>query len=138
MKQLLYLFVLAFFPAAVAGTIAIDVLPTSQSANNGNPLSVTLEIFGLSAGTAPSVGTFDFDLGFDPTLLSFMNATYGTGVDIFGLGDLQFTTPGTGTVNLFEVSLDSASDINSFQPASFVLATLSFMALADGTSISFQ
>ena len=135
MKNSLGLCALSLLVAcAGAHAAAIQVLPLSQNVNAGDPFIVTLQISGLGAGSAPSVGTFDIDLGFDSSLVSFVSTAYGTGLDIFGLGDLQFTTPGAGTVNLFELSLDGATDLNSLQPASFVLATLSFSALANGTS----
>ena len=59
---------------------------------------------------------------------------YGDQLDIFGLGSIQATTVGTGTVNLFELSLDSATDLNDLQAGSFVLATLTYELLARGTS----
>ena len=119
---------------ALANPITIQVLPASQNVNVGDPVTLTLQISGLGTGTAPSVGTFDIDVAFDPTLLSLTNTAFGTSLDIFGLGDIQIATPGTSTVNLFELSLDSDSDLNSLQPASFVLATLSFTALGNGIS----
>jgi hypothetical protein len=125
--------------AVLAGSLCvhaatITIVPTSQNIAVGNQFVVGLQISGVGAGSAPSVGTFDLDLGFDPLLLSFVGATYGTGLDVLGLGSIQSTTPGGSSVNLFELSLDSAADLNTLQPASFILATLTFDALANGTS----
>lgn len=134
MSRLNYLVLVGMLAASALHGASILVTPATQNTTSGAQFVVDLQISGLGNGTAPSVGTFDLDLGFDPLLLSFVDATYGTGLDVLGLGSLQFTTPGTGTVNLFELSFDSASDLNTLQPASFMLATLTFEALADGTS----
>jgi len=95
---------------------------------------VTISIDGLGAGTAPSLGTYDVNLGFDPLLLSFVSATFGNQLDIFGFGDIQTVTPSTDSVNVFELSLDSATDLNNLQLSAFALATLTFDTTAMGTS----
>ena len=43
-------------------------------------------------------------------------------------------TPSVGAVNVFELSLDSETDLNNLQADSFTLATLTFDALAIGSS----
>jgi hypothetical protein len=63
--------------------------------------------------TAPLLAP-DINFGFDPTLLSCSSIVFGNQVDISGLGDIQSVTPGTGTVEVFELSLDSAAELNSF------------------------
>lgn len=118
---------------AVFGT-TITVLPSTQNVNAGDQAVVSLSIAGLGDGAAPSVGTLDIDIAFDPTILAFNAATFGNQLDILGLGDLQFVTPGLGTVNLFELSLDSASDLNSLQAPAFLLATVTFDTIGTGTS----
>lgn len=102
----------------------ITVLPSTQDVNTFSQAIVSLNIAGLGNGVAPSVGTVDMDVAFDPTILALNAVTSGNQLDILGLGDLQFTIPGVGTVNLFELSFDSASDLSSLQAPAFVLATL--------------
>lgn len=121
--------------AVVAHAASITVVPTNQSVNVSQQFLVDLQISELGAGAAPSLGTFDIDFSFDPGILSFVSATYGKGLDVGGLGSLQVTTPGVGMVNLFQLSLDSAADLDALQPASFVLATLRFNGLSSGTSV---
>jgi hypothetical protein len=55
-------------------------------------------------------------------------------LNLEGFGTISSTTPGTGTTELFELSLDSASALTSSQASSFTLATLMFNAVATGTS----
>lgn len=112
----------------------LTVTPSAQTVDVGDAVSVDLRISGLGDGAAPSVGVFDIDFTFDPSLLSFSTVSYGTGLDVLGLGSLQATTPGAGTVNLFELSFDTADDLNAFQSDSFTLATLTFNTLAFGAS----
>lgn len=125
----------AILAYASAQAAVLSVLPSSQTVNSGDTLSVDLRMSDLGDGTSPSIGVFDIDLLFDPLLLSFGSATYGTGLDVLGLGSLQIATLGVGSVNLFELSFDTIDDLNTLQPAAFTLATLTFTALADGTSV---
>lgn len=126
--------VLALCTALPASAITIGFNPSSQSVSVGPTTTVDLVISGLGDFAAPSLGTFDLDVGFDPSILSFIGATFGDQLDLFGLGSLQFVTPGVGTVNLFELSFDFASDLDTLQINSFLLATLSFDTLAGGSS----
>ena len=122
------------FVCAPAHAGLLSLAPSPQTVNAGATLSVDLQISGLGDGTSPSIGVFDIDVFFDALLLSFDDATYGAGLDVLGLGSLQITTPGGGAVNLFELSFDTAAELNALQPAAFTLATLHFTALTAGTS----
>jgi hypothetical protein len=54
--------------------------------------------------------------------------------DLFSLGSVTSTTPGAGSVNVFELSLDSPSDLNGLQASAFTLVSLTFNTIAVGTS----
>ena len=125
---------LALCVALPASATTINFSPSSQSVNVGTTTTVDLVISGLGGGAAPSLGTFDLDIGFDSSILSFSSATFGNQLDLFGLGDINSVTPGVGTINLFELSLESAADLDSLQAGAFTLATLSFTALSNGSS----
>jgi hypothetical protein len=113
----------------------ISVLPGSQvSVSTGDSVQIDINVSGLGAGTAPSVGVYDVALAFDPTILSFTNVSWGTGLDTFGLGDIRTVTTSAASIELFELSLDSPGDLNAFQPASFLLASISFTGINAGTS----
>ena len=136
MKRFIWLPVLALLAIFALGSpahaILLELTPTPGTVPVGSPVSVALSISGLTGDLA--LGTFDLDVTFNPVILSFSGATYGTGLDVLGLGDIQATTPGSGSVNLFELSLDSPTDLATLQPDSFLLATLSFDTLAPGIS----
>jgi hypothetical protein len=109
----------------------------SETIDPAGTATIALDISGLTPGTT-ALGTFDVNIGYDPGVLSFASATYGDPV----LGDqlnfnglaLNATTAGTGTTELFELSLDDPSTLLSSQPANFTLATLTFNALTSGAS----
>jgi hypothetical protein len=123
--------------AARAATITLVVTP--QSAPGAN-VDVALRIADLVDAAAPSLGTFDLDVAYDPTVLGSPSVVFGDPVlgdqlDLFALGALGPTaTPGFGSINLFELSLDSVADLNSLQAGAFTLATLTFAPLSFGTS----
>lgn len=117
-----------------ASAIALEFTPSSQVVNVGDTATVDLVISGLGDGVAPSLGTFDLDVGFDSSILSFSGATFGDQLDLFGFGGLRDVILGVGSVNLFELSFDLVDDLNDLQLDSFVLATLSFSTLSAGSS----
>jgi hypothetical protein len=124
---------------APASATTINFAPVTQDASLGTSFTVAITISGLNDFTAPSLGVFDVDVNFDPSILSFGSVSYGDPIlgdqlDLFGLGSLTATTLGTGFVNLFELSLDSIDDLNGSQAGDFTLATLGFDALAVGVS----
>lgn len=125
---------LAICLALPASATTISFSPSSQSVNVGSTTTVDLIIYGLGDGAAPSLGTFDLDIGFDSSILSFNSATFGNQLDLFGLGAINSVTLGVGTINLFELSLESVADLDSLQTGAFTLATLSFTAISDGSS----
>src|SRR5262249_7665852 len=124
----------------VAAPATITVFPSAPTVSLGNQVNVSLFISGLGSFAAPSVGTFDLLVSFDPTILSlhsvnFGDPTLGDQLDPTGLGNtISFSTPGFGTVGLFDLSLASASDLNNLQPASFILGTVIFVTIGTGTS----
>jgi hypothetical protein len=122
-----------------AFAVLIEVVPSASEIGPGDPVTVRLAISGLGAGSAPSVSTFDLDAGFDPSVLAFAGAGFGDPslgdqLDVLELGSQFLATPGSGTVNLFEISLDSAANLNALQASAFVLATLTFEAVGPGES----
>jgi hypothetical protein len=133
-------FVLGGCPAVFASTITVSVFPSSQAVTLGSLVNVALEVAGLGAQAAPSLGTFDLNLDFDPTILSFNSTVFGDPIlgdqlDPTGLGNtINFSSPGSGTVELFDLSLDTASQLNGLQPAAFILGSLAFDTIGAGTS----
>lgn len=125
---------------AAQSAITLSLDPANQEALTGSSFDVRLIIAGLGGGGPPSLGTFDVDVSFDPSILSFNTATFGDPLlgdqlDLGGLGSVIEVTSKDGTINLFELSLDSAADLDTLQTAGFVLATMNFKALTTGSTV---
>ncbi len=121
--------------AGGANALSLTIEPPTQTAPLAAIVSVDLVIGGLTAGGPSSLGTFDLDIGFDDTVLTFQGATFG---GFLGTPGVQ-TTNGSGLlaadlVDAFEVSLLTPAGLDALQPASFTLATLFFWGAAPGTS----
>lgn len=118
--------------------IILSLQPPSQSVTQGPQLTVDLDIVGVAH--PPSLATFDVKVAFDPTILSFDTFVFGDPVrgdqlDPTGRGNtITVITPGVGTTELFELSLDSSSTLNSLQASGFTLGRLTFSTIALGTS----
>lgn len=126
--------------ALVAGAICasapvqaavLTLKPSVAIALVGDAFTVEVEVSDLGAGAA--VGVYDLDVSFDESLVTLNGVVFGAGLDVLGLGSIQFDTPGVGKVNLFELSLDLADDLLALQPDSFVLATMTFTAASGGS-----
>jgi len=130
---------LGYSSARAIPVIEVAITPTSQQVQLGNPVEVALTISGLGNFQPDSLSVFDIDVAFDSSILSFNNVIYGDPVlgdqlDILVFGVPTTTTPGVGTVNLFELSLDAPGVLDTIQAGSFTLATITFATLALGTS----
>lgn len=120
---------------------SLTMVSISDITQIGNSVNVKIGVSGLGGNLAPSLGAYDLDLSFDPSHLAFTGAVFGDALlgnqlDLFNFGGnlsgADLTDP--GTVNFYEVSFDSVTDLNDLQVNSFTLATLSFDVLDFGTS----
>ena len=120
--------------------ITIGFEPSLQIVELGSQATVHLSISELGSGVAPSLGTFDLDISYDPSILSFGAVTFGDPIlgdqlDLFGLGSIAAFDGGTaGVVNVFELSLDLPSDTDLLQASDFILASLVFAGAGVGHS----
>jgi hypothetical protein len=135
MRLFVLLGVLQILPAA-----SITLTPSSQSVDLGSQAVVSLDISGLGSGEAPSVGAFDIDLSFDSSILALNSVAFGDPLlgdqlDLFSLGSILGAAAGAGTVNVFEISLDFADDLNLLQADAFTLVTFTFDTLSAGSSL---
>jgi len=141
MKKLFLSVVVTFvfiFTAATSHAITIGF--DFQSVFLGDSVDVEVVISGLGDFSPDSLGTFDMNISYDPTVLGFSGVTFGDPIlgdqlDLFDfgmnfMGEFSFN----GLVNIYEISFDLPDDLNSLQASTFTLATLSFDALAVGTS----
>ena len=138
-RCVVFCLVFIFLTASPSLAITVGIYPPSQDVTVGNTAEVELVISGLGLFSSPSLGAFDIDIGYDASLLSFSNATFGDPIfgdqlDLFGFGSLSGVGAGPGSVNLFEVSFDSPTDLDAFQLDSFILATLTFDTILQGST----
>lgn len=126
----LVLFFLASVALSTAHAASISLSPSTQSVTSGSMFSI--DVLFNAEGSSAGLGAFDFDVTYDSALLGFTSASFGSGLDVMGLGSIQTLTPGAGTLNFFELSMDSASDLLAYQSQSFKLATLIFTGLSTG------
>jgi parallel beta-helix repeat protein len=120
---------LAQAPAAHAALLSLQ--PFDTLAENGDTVSLDLMVSGLGNFGPDSLGAFDIFVGYDTAALSFAGYTLGNllgRVDLFEAIDASGGAGG-GAVNIAEVSLLSATSLNTLQPGQFVLASLRFDVL---------
>jgi len=136
-KGCLALAMLAY--STMASAITLSISPGSQTIGISDTVDIAVVISGLGDFMADSLGTYDLNISYDSTVLTFQSATFGDStlgdqLDLFGLGSITADIPGSDVVEVYEVSLDSPSDLDSLQPGTFELVTLSFSANAVGVS----
>lgn len=129
-RPLLMLLLLSLASRSEAITIALS--PSDLSTPVGGPFTLELVVSGLADGE--DLGSWEVDVSFDETLFSLDGVSFGS---VLGGPDdsvQDALSIGAGTWNLAEISLLSPTELEG-QPASFVLATLTFSALAEGAGI---
>jgi len=122
------------------GDIIWNISPSTFPVTSGAIVNADIILNGKIPGSAPSIGSFDFAVAFDPLLLTPLNVSFGNFLGDPGLGEsittFTFATP--GLVDFGAVSLLPPEELNALQPSSFTLATMTFQAKGDGTaSLSF-
>jgi len=117
-----------------------------ESIQTERTVSIDVTISGLGIDQAPSLATYDLEIIFDSSHLSFSGAIFGDSIlgnqlDLFNFGENPtdaYVDGTTGNLNIYEVSFDDALDLNDLQADSFTLATLTFDVLkSDNTKLSF-
>lgn len=116
--------------SGTAGAYWIGFAPTPVTVGLNTPFSVNIIVTGL-ASEGQLVSTYDFNVGYDASLLQFLGAQPSGAL---GAGSLFAATPGAGSVNLFELSLLPDAQLDPLQGDSIILATLSFTGIGAGTS----
>lgn len=121
--------------APAAHAVELIFSPGAQVVSLGDPVSVDLLVSGLGDGVPPSLGGFDVDISFDPSILVLTGASLIA--PLGGSAQFEFNVQVTASgvvVNLFALSFLSPEDLDALQPGEFTLATLTFGTLASGTS----
>ena len=125
-----YLGVLFLFFVSNAHAIQIQVNLSDSNVSFGNNVSADIYISDLGG---VDIGAFDFTLSFDDSLFAVNSVSFGTDLDVLGLGSISsYSDSGTGELNMYEISLDTVGDLNSLQTEAFSLGTISFGTIGVG------
>jgi len=128
------------FTSMANANMILSLDPGTQIVEDGDIVSVTLMIDGLGNFDPLSLSAFDITLAFDSSALSFVsyNLFDGLSLGIFDSDDLSGGLVAPGFINIAEFSYLFDFELWNFQPGSFALAELFFVADTVGTSaISF-
>lgn len=118
--------------APSVNAVSVSLNPSSQTVHLGDPVYVSLEISGLTDNAAPSLGAFDISIQLDSSILSVDLVTFGNNLSLSAPGDNGWSF--NPILNLFEVSWDDSSLLDSLQPGEFTLATIQLSAVGIGQS----
>ena len=111
--------------------VSISLVPDSGNAVIGTPVEVAVTIADLGDFSPISLSSFDLDVLFDPLVLGFDAVVFGDELDLF-FGSIRIEDDSVaGVVRLIEISFDLPSDLDTFQPGFFMLATLTFIPVAE-------
>lgn len=119
-------------PTAPAQAVTVSVSPASQTIGVGGLATVNIIVSGLTQ----ALGGFEFDLGFNSTILSSVGFTPNPDNKMGAVPfDSSFGFTG-GSLNVFYLADQFATEaaLAAAQGASFTLATVSFTGLAAGLS----
>jgi hypothetical protein len=141
MKSLLFVTLLALASGPfLRAEVQLAVIPQSPIVGVGSSTAAQVQISGLGVNSAPSLGAFDLQLGFTPSVLAFTGLTFGDPLqgdqlNLSGVGTISdFTLTSAGQVEFFSISLDSSTVLDALQASQFILATLNFQAIVPGSS----
>ena len=117
--------------------ININLVADKSNLNVGDTLELQVRVTGLDDHTAPSLGVYDVNLGFDTALFSLDTVHWGDPVlgnqlDLAGFGSLQDSSLNASWLNLFELSFDSIADLDLLQAGDFTLFSVLLTAQAIG------
>ncbi len=112
--------------------ITLDLLPQIQSITVGQSVMVDVQISELGNSASPSVGGFNLELNYDPTVLTFNDLTFSGLIDLSGSGIQSIDSSIPGTLLFGDVSLDFPEDLNAAQPDAFSLANIEFIGSGVG------
>jgi len=142
LKKLLILASVAGFALpAMAGLGPVNLFLV-QSGSTVNTVSFDLDISGLQSSLEvagyPSLGAFDVTLNFNSAVVAVQSpgsnygVAFGTNLGLNGNPDSQFVLPDTAKIELFDISNNSAAELEASQPSAFTLATVTFDVLGAG------
>jgi hypothetical protein len=114
----------------------ITLVVSDQQISLGSTVELQVQMAGLEGDL--SLGDYDLTVHYDASLFNLNNVFWGDALkgnqlDLNGLGSVQSANESTpGLLNLFELSLDTLSDLDNRQAGSFSLFSLFFSAIGEG------
>ena len=135
------IFLLMLLLSSPATAVIISFSPSSDSVNINAVFDIDIVISDLYAADSSReiVSAFDLDILYDSALLNATAVTFGSLLgdpDFLSFETITDSVLSPGRIDLFELSLLTNADLLALQPNdSFTLATLSFKALAVGSSL---
>lgn len=136
MKNLKLLLTIAFgvmsFGQLQAATLKFTADQTVL--NIGQSTNIDIVISELGDMTSPSLSVYDITVGFDDAILSAGSIVFGNQLALVGGSYTETDDSTAGTINILELSFDTPATLDNMQADSFVLATISYTALAIGTT----
>ncbi len=143
MRTLLSLPLLMLLHGTAASALTFSITASATGVGVGAMIDVTVSASGLGAFAAPSLGSFDVDVGYDPAVFAFDPGSIAFGS---GLGAVQCASPAPGcevlvgsstAPGVVDVGASSLilGSLDATQPASFTLATFRLVAIAEGSSL---
>ena len=135
MKTLIKLtFLLGLMLSTAVQAAIITVSPTDLVVDNGDLVGIDVNVSGLGQNAPDSLSVYDLNLTFDTSVFQANSIVFGDDLDLLGAGSIQFVSLlALDTINIFELSFDSMTTLNSLQDASFNLFTVFFDAIDFGT-----
>lgn len=117
--------------------LVIGLSPAAQNATAPGTTETAIIVSGLVDGAAPSLGAYNLQVAFDPSLLTATSVelgdrTLGSQLDLNVFGSIKSTSISSGLVQIDEVSFESPSDLDTLQAGEFALAYIRFNAIAVG------
>lgn len=129
-----FVFLLVLFCSSQVSAITISFEPVDTTVNVGDSVDVDVVISGL-ADANEIVSTYDLFIGYDASVLTASNVTFGPYLDDFLFPSIQFTDfSNPGSLEFGEISFLSDYELEAIQPGSFTLATLTFDTITSGFS----
>lgn len=130
----LFLILLLTIFNSSAHAASLSFVPDSSTVELGNSINIDIIVSDLGNGASPSLSAFDIGIAYLPTFIDASTVSYGTSLNngdpIDSFTNTDLSTAGLALIG--EVSF--LFDLDNTQLDSFILATLSFDALALGTS----
>lgn len=121
-----------FSTSQLAHALSLELSPANRTGSVGQSFAYDLWV----KGVRPEIlSAFDVDIAFNAGILAVSSVTFGTGLNG---GDpsnsLQLSFDNPGSLNVIEASLLKDAQLYSAQPGDFVLFTLAFTGLKEGST----